>query len=334
MPRPSSPKSSPATATEVPTYAWADLRLSTDFTLPELTGGDAGASAEEWGVRRSDARLPIRPPRRWFHRWRQPDGSRWLSFARYPGGYVLRFAGLADFDVRPDARQIHGYRTPATPDHTFNHLLLDQVLPLVAGGAHRLALHASVVEVDGRAVAFLGASRRGKSTLAAALARRGYSVLSDDCCVLCRTADGFDVAPTYPGLRLFPENMSGLFGDAGGPRVDVAHYTSKQRIVPSDAGAVFSHRRIPLGALYTIASHAGLDPAAGVRISARSSRDSVLEIVGVTFYLDVTDGGRVGEGFALAAEAASLCPVRVLSFAWNLAALDDVAGGIIDDLRR
>jgi hypothetical protein len=134
-----------------------------------------------------DHRLPrrtaaARRPRRWFHRQRQPDGRRWLSFARYPGGYLLRFIGLADFDVRPAARQIHGYRTPVTPPHTFNHLLLDQVLPLAAGGPHRLALHASVVDVDGRAVAFLGASRQGKSTLAAALARRGHTLLSDDCC--------------------------------------------------------------------------------------------------------------------------------------------------------
>lgn len=318
----------------MPTYAWADFRLSSDFELPELTAGVPVASAEEWRLRRSDGRLPIRPPRRWFHRWRQPDGSRWLSFARYPGGYVLRFAGLADFDVRPDAHGIHGYRAHTTPEHTFNHLLLDQVLPLIAGGAHRLALHASVVDVDGRAVAFLGASRRGKSTLAAALARRGHPVLSDDCCVLRRTASGFEVAPTYPGLRLFPENMTGMFGGTGGPRVGVAHYTSKQRIVPMEIGAGFSHQPIPLGALYVIASHAGLDPAAGPRIDTRSSRESVLEIVGVTFYLDVSDGAQAREGFELAAAAASVCPVRVLTFPWNLDAIDGVAAQILEDLRR
>jgi hypothetical protein len=334
MPRPSSPKWSRATATDVPTYAWADFRLSADFHLPELTPADPAPLAEEWVLRRSGGRLPIRPPRRWFHRWRQPDGSRWLSFARYPGGYVLRFAAMADFDVRPAARQIHGYCALTTPAHTFNHLLLDQVLPLVAGGPRRLALHASVIDVDGRAVAFLGASGRGKSTLAAALARRGYPVLSDDCCVLCRTAAGFEIAPTYPGLRLFPENMSGVFGDAGGLRLDVAHYTSKQRIIPEPIGPSFSHRPVPLGALYVIASHTGVAPGAGLRIEPRSRRDSVMEIVGVTFYLDVNDGARAGEGFALAAEAAGVCGVRALTFPWNLAALDGVAGAVIDDLRR
>lgn len=335
MRRPSWPKSSRATAAEVPTYQWADLRLSTDFELPELTAADTGASTDEWRVHRRDGRAPLRPPRRWFHRWRQPDGRRWLSFARHPGGYLLRFSGLADFDVRPDAREIHGYRAPATPEHTFSHLLLDQILPLVAGAAHRLALHASVVEVDGRAVAFLGGTRHGKSTLAAALARRGHAVLSDDCCVLCRTATGFDVAPTYPGLRLFPEIIGGVLGDAGTGLPRVAHYSSKQRIIPAGGPAPFSHRRVPLGALYAIAPQAEhVAPSAETRISAPTSRESVLEIIGVTFYLDVTDERRAREGFELAAAAASSCPVRFLTVPWNLAALDAAAAAIVDNLRR
>jgi len=334
MRRPSSPKSSRATATEVYTYEWADLRLSTDFELPELPDKDANAATEVWSVRRSEGRPPPSPPGRWVHRWRKPDGSRWLSTVRYPGGYLLRFSGLADFDVRPDARHVQGYRADPTPEHTFNHLLLDQVLPLAVGGADRLALHASVVNVDGRAVAFLGATRQGKSTLAAALARRGHAVLSDDCCVLCRTVTGFDVVPTYPGLRLFPESINGIFGETGTGMPQVAHYSSKQRIIPAGSGGRFSHRRVPLGALYAIAPQSSLAPATRVRISARTRRESVLDVVGVTFYLDVTDGRRTREGFELAAEVANSCPVRLLTFPWNLAALDEVAGEIVDDLRR
>lgn len=314
------------------TYEWAGLRLSTDLELPELGPEGTCASTDEWIVRRSNGRSPVNPGRRWFHRWRRPDGLRWLSFARQPDGYLLRFTGLADFAVRPDARQIHGYAPHTTPGPTFNHLLLDQVLPLVVGDARRLALHASVVEVDGRGVAFLGASRQGKSTLAAALARRGHAVLSDDCCVLCRTATGFDVASTYPGLRLCPDSISGVFGDAGTPRVDVAHYSSKQRIVPDGRGRLI-HRRVPLGALYAIAPQASRAPSKGVRISTRTTRESVFEIISVTFCLDVRERARAREGFELAADAASVCPVRLLSIPWNLAALDEVAREIVDDLR-
>jgi hypothetical protein len=59
---------------------------------------------------------------------------------------------------------------------------------MVAGGAMasvltlagRLVLHASAVEMAGRAVAFLGASGSGKSVLAAAACAAGANYLSDD----------------------------------------------------------------------------------------------------------------------------------------------------------
>jgi hypothetical protein len=318
----------------VRTYEWADLRLTTDFELAELPAGDSGGSTEEWRVRRGDGRPPLCPPRRWFHRWRQPDGRRWLSFARHAEGYLLRFRGLADFDVRPRVRQIDGYRPSTTPDHTFNHLLLDQVLPLVGGSAHRLMLHASVVEVDGRAVAFLGATRHGKSTLAAALARRGHTVLSDDCCVVCESAAGLAVAPTYPGLRLFPEDIDGIFGTSRTGLTPVAHYSPKRRIVLEPVATRIALPRVPLGAFYVIAPQAPEAVGGAVHISERHGRDGVLDIVGVTFYLDVESAERAREGFALAADAASVCPVRLLSLPWDLGALDSVADAIVSDRRR
>jgi hypothetical protein len=331
MRRRSSPKSSRATATEVRNYAWADLRLSTDLELPELPVAEADAALEEWTVTCREGRPPLRVPRCWFHRWRRPDGQRALAFARIPGGYLLRFIDLADFEVRPDARRIDGYRPATTPGHTFNHLLLDQVLPLAVPGRDRLSLHASVAEVDGGAVAFLGGTQQGKSTLAAALMQRGHTLLSDDCCVIHRTTAGFDVIPTYPGLRLFPETVRHVFGERKHPSADVAHYSTKQRIVPESAG---TPARVPLRCVYTLAAR---DASAGVRhlrIDARSRRDAVLDLVGGTFYLDVRDARRAREGFELAAAAASACAVRLLTLPWNLDALDSVVDAIAADQRR
>ena len=125
-----------------------------------------------------------------------------------------------------------------------------------------------------------------------------------------------------------------MFGETRTPRLDVAHYSSKQRVATADSEGSFSHRRVPLGALYAIAPQAGLGPATRFRTSERTGRESVLGIIGATFYLDVTDGRRAREGFELAAEAARSCPVRLLTFPWNLGALDSVAAAIVDDLRR
>lgn len=53
-----------------------------------------------------------------------------------------------------------------------------------------IPLHASAIVSGGAAIAFSADSGGGKSTLAAALATRGYPHLSDDTLVLCRDADG------------------------------------------------------------------------------------------------------------------------------------------------
>ena len=47
-----------------------------------------------------------------------------------------------------------------------------------------LPLHANAIEIDGSAVAFMGASGAGKSTLAAWFHDRGYRVLADDVCAV------------------------------------------------------------------------------------------------------------------------------------------------------
>jgi hypothetical protein len=47
-----------------------------------------------------------------------------------------------------------------------------------------IVLHASAIEVNGRAIAFCGPSGAGKSTLAAALGQRGYRLIADDICAI------------------------------------------------------------------------------------------------------------------------------------------------------
>jgi hypothetical protein len=316
----------------VPSYAWADLRLSTDFEVPELPAAAPHVALADWTVTCRRTRTPW-TERRWFHQWLRPDGTRAVTFARVPGGYLLRFIGLADFEVRPETRQIDGYCSAATPTHTFNHLLLDQVLPLAVPGPGRLALHASVVAVDGGAIVFMGETRHGKSTLAATLAQRGHALLSDDCCVVCRTPAGFDVVPTYPGLRLFPETVRHVFGERQYPAADVAHYSTKQRIVPEGAAAS-AGARVRLRCVYTIAMRRPANETPPLRIEPRSRRDAVVDLVGGTFYLDVGDARRAREGFELAVAVASCCPVRLLSMPWRLDALDSVADAIVKDQRR
>ena len=65
-------------------------------------------------------------------------------------------------------------------------------------------LHASVVEIDSRAVAFLGPVGAGKSSLAAAMHARGHTLISDDNAAIRLAGNNAIVAPAYPYLKLFP----------------------------------------------------------------------------------------------------------------------------------
>ena len=71
-------------------------------------------------------------------------------------------------------------------------------------------LHAAAVAIDGGAVALVGRSGVGKSTTAAALARRGIPVLTEDIAALKVDRAAFWVQPGYPRLRLWPQSVEAM----------------------------------------------------------------------------------------------------------------------------
>lgn len=76
-----------------------------------------------------------------------------------------------------------------------------------------LVLHASCVDIGGRAIAFLGPSGAGKSTLAAAFNRAGYPLLTDDVLPvdLLRKNNGKPtVIPSFARIKLWPETLQAL----------------------------------------------------------------------------------------------------------------------------
>ncbi len=75
-----------------------------------------------------------------------------------------------------------------------------------------LVLHASAVEVEGRAVAFVGPRGHGKSTMAAAMVARGHHLVSDDVLTVdFRSEPGRPhVVPGYPQVKLWPDAAEAL----------------------------------------------------------------------------------------------------------------------------
>ncbi len=124
------------------------------------------------------------------------DGRVRYTLARERDRAVLRYPGLCDFVGDPDLADITVHLHPGADPG---------LIPVLAAGAlvavhlklrHELVMHASAVQLEGRALAFVGASGMGKSTLAAALCNNGCELVTDDVLRVDLTAP---LARVYPG---------------------------------------------------------------------------------------------------------------------------------------
>jgi hypothetical protein len=96
-----------------------------------------------------------------------------------------------------------------TPD--FRSWLLGAVLGMLCHQRGLFPLHAACVRIGDGAVAFAGRTGAGKSTLAAALARRGHVLVADDVCVIEPAAPGGPcVRPSFPRVKLWDDSMRAL----------------------------------------------------------------------------------------------------------------------------
>lgn len=153
----------------------SDLRLPA--SLPRCSGGDP----DVWFRRRSTRPVSDSPPPgELLAEAFAPDGSRFSSVVRNNAGTIVRYHGSCEFDISPDGRAV-GWRTaPGQPAEAASIMAaggLISVLLLLRG---HLTLHASAVAVSGTAVAFVGYSGVGKSTLAEAFCRAGAQFVTDD----------------------------------------------------------------------------------------------------------------------------------------------------------
>jgi hypothetical protein len=148
-----------------------------------------------------------------FHEYRFEDGTVWTEFYRWDSGYLLRFPGIADFEVSADGTDVTAHPAEDCDESTLEHLFINQLLPLALSRQVRPAFHASVVTVPGGAVAFLGKTGMGKSTLAASFALGGSEFLADDSLLIDESRGGCLALPSHASLRLWEDSVEAIVGD-------------------------------------------------------------------------------------------------------------------------
>lgn len=125
---------------------------------------------------------------------REPDGSVNFRIEEHPAaGYLLGGPRYGRHLVCPQGRQIC-----CCPHGEWQRFLIAQVLPFAALLHGIEVLHASAVALDGHAVALLGPSGAGKTSVALALCCRQWQFLADDVVALEPAGERLLVHPGTP----------------------------------------------------------------------------------------------------------------------------------------
>lgn len=272
-------------------------------------------------------------PQTWIQTWELPDQENWLNIAKTATGYLLRFPNFADFLVLSDGTTVQCYPVTDMPLETIKHLLLDQVIPLILNHRGKLVLHAGAVVLPEGAIAFLGASGFGKSTLTASLSQQGFPLLTDDCVLLKDVDEKILVIPSYPGLRLWPENAAALLSEEI-ELTNVAHYSSKRRLGWDTGHLNFTDEAVALRRLYVLSNPEEEIAPQEICITTLPPRDAYIEIFKHTFHLDITDYHRLAGEMSELSRLVTLGLVRKLSYPRELSLLPQVHEKILADVRQ
>ena len=170
--------------------------------------------------------------------------------------------------------------------------LLGPVLGLVLQLRGMACLHASAVAFGDYAVVFMGGDGAGKSTTAAAFARRGHAVISDDVVALVEKNGVFYVAPAYPHLSLWQDAVELLYGpDKKLP--SFSRNLDKRRLALGANSLKFAEKALPLAAIFVLGERSANEQAPCVEPLTR--REALLSLVSNSFaghLLDKTESAR------------------------------------------
>lgn len=217
-------------------YRAYGLAIASERALP-FAPGDAAAPPDvlfHYAPRSTLSAEPSDADRRelvpcdggWSLRYFNPAG-RWIGYDYAAAERILRVSGNAEWEEIEMA-------------------LIGVVCAVLLARQGRTLLHGACVAWNGGAVAILGDSGRGKSTLAAAALHEGARLLSEDLVVLEAGADGVAAQPGYGRISLLPDAVAAL-------GLELARLQPRPGSTKSWIDACAEGSCAPLAALYILA---------------------------------------------------------------------------------
>ncbi|NEO02804.1 MAG: hypothetical protein F6K50_48010 [Moorea sp. SIO3I7] len=192
-------------------------------------------------------------------------------------------------------------------------ILLQQRSPLV--------LHASAVEIDGKAVLFLGNSGEGKSTIAAALQAQGYAVVADDIAPVSWEEGKAMLAPGFPQIKISREVAEVLGYDWESlwqlhPKLEKRGLRLRRN---------FPQRSLPISRIYLLAS------GSEVKCEPMKKQAKLIALMQHSELMKLFSSGEVMQ-FESCASLAQSCEVICLRRPRNLSLLSELVKVVEEDV--
>lgn len=210
-----------------------------------------------------------------------PTGSGKL-FQATPNEFLLKHDNIAGFYVNGGNEIII---EPATADNDLEIrlYLLGSVFGALLQQRGYLVLHGSSIAINGQGVLFTGKSGIGKSTLAAALQKKGYRVLTDDVCAVKLDNQGIpQIMPGFPSLKLWQDALKQLGAHKEGLS-PVRNNADKFRI---DLEASFFNQPVQLKKIFIL----GADDINEVRLTELEGKNKLQSVIRNTYRYRFLEG--------------------------------------------
>jgi hypothetical protein len=234
-------------------------------------------------------------------------------------GLHIHVPGIADFRVC-GGRTIIASPQPGEPPETTLDFLLGTAMGALLHQRGLLPLHANVIECNGLAFAFAGASGVGKSTLAARLHQKGYHLLSDDLCAVSWSEGGPRVFPGIPRVKLWSDALEEL----GIPRQGTRPLTWTTEKFEAPIRSAFGKRALPLAAICDLRTEQDAEPRGAYVLHGLDAANSIIAHTYRRRLADLQGAG--GDCLQRALTLANTVPVLQLRRRWGFESFDEEVG--------
>ena len=258
------------------------------------------------------------------------DSNSWSQLAlREDDVLRARWGSWFEILVAPDGRHVLCRNLSDLPLTSFEAYLTNFAVGTALIQQGEEPLHATVVDIGGRAVGLLGPSGAGKSTLAAVLMNRGGILVTDD---MLRITFEDDAAFAQPGpyrIKLFREPADRYLSTGS----SLGYWNpSGEKLILKPASTGNGRRPTRLSALYLLVAPPPASELDRPSLERMSGDEPFKTILSSSINTRLQSPRRLQRQFRFAERLAKNLPVFRLTYPSNFDVMDKVADCILDSV--